>query len=973
VNWPEVNAQTGQRIDLHDLSQTEQQKLADLIQEWLVVEHPGIPEFHDLCFSEGIHSTNNFMPWHRVHIQVLEDYIRENANPVDFPSILNINDESFRLPKWQPEITPLGGAPKIPAPFQVRASGNPVGSMNFNPVPNTLMTDFLFLLDNCGTNQDAGGFSDQMEGNYHNQGHGIVGGWMTHNQSPDCLIFWPWHAWVDDLWYIWERDCQGNYDLPFLPGSTVTNINAPGTPWTGEMFVKGEVRVLDGATLTIAQGAIIHFRESQYNAFPTRIIVEPGGTLIVDGATLTGIDILGSVSNAGDPPGAKYNTAWEGIIVRGAPGNEGSVQLLNNARIEHAITGVRTENGGRIYAYNANFYNNRVDVEIGAHPGYQYAGFFYCNFINDQPLRDIVWMGSPLDATGQCPGGIPEHHINHEVSHSSEAHIRVNGNLVIPGFHYCTIDNQYQDPHGHYISRGIVANNSLISVYSSSIKNQAIGISARNTAPGPGRHVSVRNCTFTNNFEGVSLFGVDNSEISTGNTFIVPDEIPTGFVPPDILSDIGKPFGIYSDGSTALTVADNEFSTVGSVVTSLNNYGAILSNTASDVVLPYPNGASVEKRNTFTGVGIGSQAQGSNGNLQIRCNDYNSFQFGISVTSGALQTQGFNTLGASNVWDNINCFGDESQIYKHPDATPFIYWAYLTQMPTCVSPDVTPLQAFGSPTSTSCNDPVIPCPRCEESRIADLETEKNTLIPGDEKIQSITHEQQLIYQQGVNGRLENENEGLDSAITFTQNVEAITSLWPGNKAALLLLKSEQEGTIASGTASSIAAISESDPTKKWLDLRYDLLASGRTYSQLTTTEKAMVEAEAAQQTKSGSHAKAILEVGDGIPAQPHIEPINLERSSKPITAINATNYLNVVPNPANELAYVAFIAPETLHQSWLIVSDLNGRVYRKIDLSGTFGESQIPLSTADLSEGVYFLRLQLENQPSEAKKLIIVR
>jgi hypothetical protein len=255
-----------------------------------------------------------------------------------------------------------------------------------------------------------------------------------------------------------------------------------------------------------------------------------------------------------------------------------------------------------------------------------------------------------------------------------------------------------------------------------------------------------------------------------------------------------------------------------------------------------------------------------------------------------------------------------------------------------------------------------------------LEVEKNTLPPGNEQIQFITHEQQLIYQQGVNERLENESEGVDVAIAFTENVEAITSLWPGNKVALLLLKSEQEGTIASGTTLAIAAISESDPTKKWFSLRYDLLASGRNYSQLTATEKTMVEAEAQQQTKSGAHAKAILEMAYGTPAQPHIEPINQERNAKQSSgAKKISSKLNIAPNPAQELAQISFTVSEIQHQSWLIISDLNGRVYRQIDLSDTFGESQIPLSTADLPTGVYFLQLQSEGQPVEIKKLTIIR
>lgn len=963
-------------MDLHQLTQSEQEKLAGLIRDFLVIDHPGIPEFHDDCFFEGIHSTNNFLPWHRVHIRILEDYIRENANAADFPNIPNINDAGFRLPKWQPEIMPSGGLPKIPVPFQATASGIP-GNLNINIDPAGLsselteMAEFLNRLNNCDNLPQAGFFSDVLEAKYHDHGHTVVGGVMNEQFAPDALLFWPWHAWIDDLWYIWERDC-GNfsqpYNFPLASGGTSTEFNGTPPAWTGTMYIKGEIRIKNGATLTIAPGAIIHFRESQYNAFPTRIVVEPGGTLIVDGATLTGIDVFGDLpSTQGDAPGSNYYTAWEGIVVQGAPNNPGVIQLINNARIEHAITGIRTENGGRIYAHTVDFYNNRNDVEIGAYSGYQYAGFYYCNFINDLPLRDIVWIGSPLVASGDCPGGIPEHHINHEQSHSSETHVKVNGNRGAISLHFCTIDNPYQDPHGHYESRGIVSNNSQTFVYGCDIRNQVTGIDGKNTQPGPGRHLTVRSTTFNNNFEGIRLEGVDFTEIGDGNNFIVPDEIPSGVTPPDLLSDIGRPFGIYSDGSSGITVADNTFSTVGSIA-SEKNYGAILANSSTSA-------ASVEKRNVFTNINIASQAQGNNGNLKIRCNDYNAFQFGIAVTSGVLQTQGlcFSSISpAGNIWDNLGCLNDDNQIFRDIDfSIPFTYWAHSDRKPTCYSPGVSVPPCGIQSVLTSCDDPIIPCSHCEESKIAALETEKSTLIPGDENIQFITQEQLSIYQQGVNERLE--HEGLDSAITFTQNVETITSLWPGHKAALLLLKSEQESTITSGTASAIAAISETDPNKKWLSLRYDLLNSGRSYDNLTATEKALVEVEAQQKTKSSAHAKAILEMAYDIPARPYIEPIAWKRNAFLPSPDSQKKAMSIVPNPAQNNVTISFTAPEATHQSSIEIADLNGRILLQFDLSNHFGSSQQTILIDALPTGIYLIRLDINGFGAGVEKIAVIR
>ncbi|MBK8192779.1 MAG: hypothetical protein IPK76_06135 [Lewinellaceae bacterium] len=81
-----------------------------------------------------------------MHIRILEDYIRENANAADFPNIPNINDAGFRLPKWQPEIMPSGGLPKIPVPFQATASGIP-GNLNINLDPAGLSSELTEMAE----------------------------------------------------------------------------------------------------------------------------------------------------------------------------------------------------------------------------------------------------------------------------------------------------------------------------------------------------------------------------------------------------------------------------------------------------------------------------------------------------------------------------------------------------------------------------------------------------------------------------------------------------------------------------------------------------------------------------------------------------------------------------------------------------------------------------------------------------------
>jgi hypothetical protein len=137
-----------------------------------------------------------------------------------------------------------------------------------------------------------------------------------------------------------------------------------------------------------------------------RLIVEPGGKLIVNGGTLTN-----GCSNA----------FWNGVEVRGhsnlsqTPANQGVVELKNNARINHAKCGIRTaevligedsweynwnSTGGIIKAENSMFLNNIKDVEFLSYSNLQTSNgqteeennvsyFYGCRFLVDEELFGI--------------------------------------------------------------------------------------------------------------------------------------------------------------------------------------------------------------------------------------------------------------------------------------------------------------------------------------------------------------------------------------------------------------------------------------------------------------------------------------------------------------------------------------------------------------------------------------------------------
>jgi len=137
-----------------------------------------------------------------------------------------------------------------------------------------------------------------------------------------------------------------------------------------------------------------------------RLIVEPGGKLVVNGGTLTN-----GCSNA----------FWEGVEVRGqsnlsqTSANQGIIELKNNARINHAKCGIRTaevlvgedtweynwnSTGGIIKCENSMFLNNIKDVEflsynnihINNNQPNEYnnlSRFNNCRFLVDEELPGI--------------------------------------------------------------------------------------------------------------------------------------------------------------------------------------------------------------------------------------------------------------------------------------------------------------------------------------------------------------------------------------------------------------------------------------------------------------------------------------------------------------------------------------------------------------------------------------------------------
>src|SRR5690606_28660050 len=168
--------------------------------------------------------------------------------------------------------------------------------------------------------------------------------------------------------------------------STVSGI----TSLTGNLQAYTDIQIEPGATLSIS--GVIEMSPTK------KIIIKPGGKLVLDGGTLTN--------------SACSEELWQGIEIWGnhnlpqTAANQGLLIVKNNALIENAENAVTVwkpsdwgTTGGIVEATNSTFRNNRRSIEFLAYQNLQTNGYIApnrsyfknCTFeINDDlPLGDI--------------------------------------------------------------------------------------------------------------------------------------------------------------------------------------------------------------------------------------------------------------------------------------------------------------------------------------------------------------------------------------------------------------------------------------------------------------------------------------------------------------------------------------------------------------------------------------------------------
>nr|NQU91222.1 T9SS type A sorting domain-containing protein [Bacteroidota bacterium] len=473
--------------------------------------------------------------------------------------------------------------------------------------------------------------------------------------TPDCDDSNPFLTYYDSL-YNCFIDCESFvYDTNAFVITTNT-VLLPG-PYNTDIVVQ------NGAVLEIYDAVLFHE--------DAKIIIQPGGKLILDGGTLT--------NACGD--------YWQGIEVWGNPSasqiaaNQGILEVKHGGTIENAEVAVRVgsedytgKGGGMVYADDGIFLNN----DIGAwFDPYSYASdnvsyFNECTFDYTDPI------------SGEGTFTFVKLNDVHHVSFI-ECAFTNNSNHVFTGL-------------------GIESTNAIFSVEgfctaysgddctawdSSYFYNLDYGIYA--TASNSTDLADVRHTTFEDNYKGIYLSGMTLPRV-TSNQFYLDT------------TAAAESYGLYLDECTQYWVEDNNFEK-NSGRPSQTGIGIYVNESgaqANEIYLNYFDNVEY----AVIALGVNRSTRTSATGLVIRCNDYNNTLFDETIIydgvsdppedgEGIASNQGQNTTNAVDMAGNLFYYNTStSGDYDDLDNESNHFYYYYSN--SAGGYDVEPLDITGS-------------------------------------------------------------------------------------------------------------------------------------------------------------------------------------------------------------------------------------------------------------------------------------
>ncbi len=400
------------------------------------------------------------------------------------------------------------------------------------------------------------------------------------------------------------------------------------------------LRMLEDATLILRgtievdSGGMVYLPDTVGLGSSARIVVHPGGKLVVDGGTLTS---------------ASTGEMWQGIVVLGdrtqhqTASKQGTVELKNGAVVENARCGIKTgpadildsmiidinSTGGIITAEDATFHNCGRAVYMGPYTDYNpvtgillpnASSFTRCTFSEDNGYLGLPGAEEQVRLWGVAGVRFSGCTFTCATSPMNTGH-NYGINAEDAGFTvdtYCSQEIMNSD----CSCPGQYATHSSFSGFDKAVN--------ANTSGSPFA-VTIDEVSFSNNQTGVSVSG--NNHASVTRCQLNLSTAPETTYPAT---------GLELSACTGFLVEGNAFSRSTS---SFPTYGIKAVGTGISNNSLY--------RNTFSGLTYGIHAEGNNGGLfsglRFSCNTFLQNTHDIYVASGQVaETQGSSAAGADN-------------------------------------------------------------------------------------------------------------------------------------------------------------------------------------------------------------------------------------------------------------------------------------------------------------------------------------
>lgn len=742
---------------------------------------------------------------------------------------------------------------------------------------------------------------------------------------------------------LWE----GDIEIPdFL--STETRIEGI-VDWDEDRNLTGNLRIPSGSVLTLT---------SELNMpVNSRIWVERGGKLIVDGGKITnrcgqiwhGIEVWGNA-------GIAHPSLTAALAINQPPSHpdHGVLVIKNNGLIEHAKNAVsliqRTpysevlaNSGGIIIADGSTFRNNGRSVEFmkfrpsesGALSDDNLSKITNCTFIHTNETR------------------ISHAQIYSMISLWNVAGVSIKGN---------TFKNQ--DPHDFapnhrgvgiysidagYRVEGICYSSPCKKYKPNTFQDLNVGVYPTASYAMAGPVIIDRN-EFINCITGSFAVGIQNNLQYTRNKH-------------DFLaSATATNIGTYFSGCTEFILSDNSY------FSGRNGYDwAMVINNSGSV-------ADEVYRNDMHSLSFGMFLNGDNSGLQIKCNEFDLITNQSIINAGQLPDQGFCDSGgifeytapASNIVNDGPCNGPADHFQNIGSGSAFTYNHQLgiDYTPACYSPNITLQNCL-----TFYNQE-LSCPNKLDSGLEELNeiNKKLKSVSGNSSNKDYLAREKSLASQRLIHQYLTQGKTADAQIYLENEAEST------EKDMRLIPLMIREGNLERASTLLTQFPKETDAQQLFASLNMwmlNLKEDHRTYKEMTKAEEIQLRHIAQSATPYSANALAILHFvyGEEIPQEvATMQAFSTETETKETSLSDKINF-QLYPNPVKNLLTLKHYVSNSTKKGLYVLLDVHGKQLRKRNLSLDSSEQTWDLSS--LPSGIYVIELRIEGEVIQKEKLVI--